>query len=146
MEKDAIDHISFDEAKKRASKYDYALLYYFSDIELHKNDHPEEFNWEECQEARFFSEQGELHVFESENGMEAIEINDKKVLKGNTDDIIISRYKISGKFLKKGGFPKNSVLVVQEYLAYDEDDCQAYTQLTRLKGIESKQEELQHGR
>ncbi|MDE6435259.1 MAG: hypothetical protein K2L07_13635 [Lachnospiraceae bacterium] len=112
------------EAQAKAASYDYALLYLISEIKLCRTEMLKTINWEECQEARFFSADKELHIFEGENGMDAVEISDT-----GSDSIVIKEYLLDNRFASIG----NSILV-QEYLEYDEDG-QAYVANTRLKGI-----------
>ena len=107
--------------------YEYALVYMLSEVILCKTEDLPKLNLEQCLEARFFSEDKELHIFETEEGKKAVEVSDK-----NNEDIIIKKYEIAPKFCES---KKKQVLVVQQYLDYDKDG-QAVVGLTRLKGIE----------
>lgn len=119
-----IKHVEPKEAKKQAAFYEYALLYMISEIVLCRTESLVDINWDECQEARFFSEEKELHVFETESGMDAVEISD-----GDSQDIVIKEYLLDSRF---SGIWHS--ILVQEYLEYDEDG-QAYVANTRLRGI-----------
>lgn len=104
--------------------YEYALIYMISQVKLCKTEELKETDWEECLEARFFSKDKELHIFEDEGEKKAVEVNDD-----GQDDIIEKKFQLDNKFKEVG----NCVLV-QEYLAYD-NDGQVRVELTRLKGI-----------
>ena len=119
-----IKHVELTEAQMQSAFFEYALLYMISEIILCKTEELTGINWDECQEARFFSEEKELHVFETESGMDAVEISDSSSL-----DIIIKEYLLDNRFSNIG----HSILI-QEYLEYDEDG-QAYVANTRLRGI-----------
>ena len=82
-------------------------------------------DWEECLEARFFSERAELHLFERDGDMQAVEIADD----GSDKDTFIKKYQLDSKFAAMG---RN--IYVKEYLDYDEDG-QINVSLTRLYGI-----------
>ena len=74
--------------------------------------------------ARFFSKDGELHIFSTDAGEKAVEIRD------DGRDCIDVRYELEGKFRDKG-----QNLIIRKNLAYDEDG-QSYVADTRLVGIE----------
>ena len=57
-------------------EFDYALLYGISSVQLTRTEALNEIDWTECQEARFFSEDRELHVFEDEEGKRAVLVAD----------------------------------------------------------------------
>lgn len=119
-----VEKISLNEAHQKAETYTYALLFMISKRILCKTEDLPETDWEECQEARFFSEDRELHIFEGEEGMQAVEVSD-----ADKEDIMIKEYELDRYFEELG-----NTLLVQEYLEYDEDG-QVYVGLTRLKGI-----------
>ena len=119
-----IKHVGQKEAQKQSVFYEYALLYMISEIVLCKTEALAEINWDECQEARFFSEEKELHIFETNSGVDAVEISD-----GDSQNIVIKEYMLDSRFSSIG----HSILI-QEYLEYDEDG-QAYVANTRLRGI-----------
>ena len=49
--------------------YKYALVYLISQLVFEETRKIEQINWEECQEAYFFDEKGQIHVFQNEEGM-----------------------------------------------------------------------------
>lgn len=112
-------------ALEHRTDYEYALLYRLSEIVLCKMEQLEDFDLKECVEARFFSADKELHLFEVEEGMCAVEVTDDGVT-----DYILKKYKLAPKFAGVG-----EQLVVKEYLDYDADG-QAVVALTRLCGVE----------
>jgi hypothetical protein len=113
--------------EKYKNKYEYALVYRISEIILCRAAQLDLSQWDECLEARFFSERGEAHFFDYDGKKVMAEIVDEEEGEG---DIQIKKYKIAPRFQEAG-----KVLCVQEYLSYDEDG-QIFTELTRLKGIE----------
>ena len=81
-------------------------------------------HWEECTEARFFSEDKELHFFDVDGKKQAVAVSDE-----DGKDELVKEYEIAGKFGSIG-----SSVFVKEYIGYDEDG-QANVVLTRLQGI-----------
>ena len=61
-----LEKLEFSKACEKISEYQYALLYMISEVILNKTELLGEINWEECTEARFFSEDKELHFFDVE--------------------------------------------------------------------------------
>lgn len=120
-----MENIDIQKAYQLVFEYDYALIYMMSELILSKTSDLGEIDWEECMEARFFSREKELHIFEEDGEYMAVEISDLE-----EEDVLIQKYQLANKFLGLG-----SVLYVKEYLAYDEDG-QTYVGLTRLAGIE----------
>lgn len=118
--------LSMDEAVRSIRDYEYALVYMISGIKLCKTSDLPEFDWEECQEARFFSKDKELHLFEEDGSLQAVEVAEK-----DDKDRIVKKYQLANRFPEIG---KDKLLYVYEYLSYDEDG-QAYVSLTRLAGI-----------
>ncbi len=120
-----VEDIDLQEAYGRAVDYQYVLLYMISErIILCNVGSLPEINWKECQEARFFSEDRELHIFEGEEGMQAMEVFDT-----DGEDIVVKEYELDDRFRTAG-----KTVIVKEYLDYDSDG-QAFVALTRLKGI-----------
>lgn len=120
-----VEDIDLQEAYGRAADYQYALLYMISErIILCNAGSLPEINWKECQEARFFSEDRELHIFEGEEGMQAVEVFDT-----DGEDIVVKEYELDNRFRTAG-----KTVLVKEYLDYDSDG-QVFVALTRLKGI-----------
>lgn len=106
-------------------EFDYALLYGISDVELIRTESLTEIDWEECLEARFFSKDRELHVFEAGEGKRAVLVSDE-----GDEDRIVKRYEMANRFREKG-----RILDVVEYVDYD-GDGQMRVCLTRLAGVE----------
>ena len=123
----ALQKLTGDTYKEKILDYKYAFVYNMSEMFLVPVEKLPEFDWEECLEARFFSDTGELHIFEGEDGMEAVEVKDT-----DEKDILVKSYKLNEKFSSMG-----TCIYVQEYLTYDEDG-QLGVALTRLKGIGTK--------
>lgn len=121
-----VQTLSMPEAIARVGNYDYALLYMMSELILERTSKLPEIDWDECMEARFFSKEKELHIFQEDGELTAVEITDDEV-----SDVVVKKYELTGKFKKDFG----NAVCVQEYLAYDKDG-QAYVELTRLTGIE----------
>ena len=118
---------NIQDAYKSVKEYEYALVYMMSEIKLcEASKIADDFMWEECLEARFFSKEKELHVFDGEDGKKAVII-----LETDTENTQIKRYELNGKVSPSD----KKALLVTEYLAYDEDG-QAYVELTRLSGLE----------
>lgn len=105
--------------------YKYALVYMISELKLCQTAYIGEIDWEECLEARFFSEDKELHIFDGEDGKKAVEVKDD-----GKENIIEKKIQLDNKFRNIGKF-----ISVQEYLAYDKDG-QVSVEITRLKGVE----------
>jgi hypothetical protein len=116
--------MELSQAYEQVNQYEYAYVYMMSKMVLCKVDELPLIDWEECLEARFFSEDRELHIFEGNDGMQAVLIED-----GDSVDCNIRSYELVPKFKGVG-----KELEVQEYLDFDEDG-QIYVVQTRLKGI-----------
>ena len=71
-------------------EFDYALLYGISSVQLTRTEALNEIDWTECQEARFFSEDRELHVFEDEEGKRAVLVADD-----GDGDRLVKRYEMA---------------------------------------------------
>lgn len=116
--------VTTDELDKKVKEYEYVLLYMISEQKFCRIEELPETDWEECIEARFFSEQGELHVFDADGQKKAVAVED------DGDDLVFEKlYRLDGKYRKLGKY-----IVVQEYLNYDEDG-QLVVELTRLKAV-----------
>lgn len=118
------EKVEFSRACANIPEYEYALLYMISGIVLTQTDSLVEINWTECMEARFFSEDKELHFFEVDGEMQTIEVSD-----GDGQNQVVKEYELAGKFQAIG-----KTVLVREYIDYDEDG-QASVVLTRLQGI-----------
>lgn len=140
--------ISFPEletAKKDIAGYEYAYLMMIGGLELKKTPDPGDILWEECLEARFFSADRELHIFEDDMGLwqavltediedgqgvcrvlqkEGTEEKDATVEENFRYFALSPRFKADGK----------TCLAVKEYLSFDEDG-QVTVYKTRLLGL-----------
>ena len=76
-------------------------------------DELEVINWEECEEARFFSKNKEIHFFREDDTLQAVKVSDD----ANEDkmDSMQKRYYLASKFRDLGQY-----VLVKEYLKYDE--------------------------
>lgn len=106
-------------------EYEYALIYMISEIKVCKASDLPPTDWTECQEARFFSRDKELHLYKEDGSWQAVEVTEE-----DTKDCIVKKYQLANRFNGVG-----SLLCVHEYLSYDKDG-QAFVSLTRLAGIE----------
>lgn len=115
----------FEDARMQIQDYEFALIYMISELKFTKVEDLSEVNWKECVEARFFSEDKELHFFHADGEWKIVQVSDK-----DERDTIIKKYEMANKFRNLG---KN--VLVKEYITYDKDG-QANVTLTRLMGIE----------
>lgn len=116
--------VTTDELDKKVKDYEYALLHMISEQKFCCIEELPETDWGECIEARFFSEQGELHVFDADGERKAVAVED------DGDGLVYEKmYRLDGKYRKLGKY-----IAVQEYLNYDEDG-QLVVELTRLKAV-----------
>lgn len=116
--------VTTDELDKKVKEYEYALLHMISEQKFCRIEELPETDWRECIEARFFSEQGELHVFDADGERKAVAVED------DGDSLVYEKmYRLDGKYRKLGKY-----IAVQEYLNYDEDG-QLVVELTRLKAV-----------
>lgn len=116
--------LEYEAAKGQIDLFTYGLLYLTDGIRLEKNPAASKIDWNKCYEARFFSEDKELHIFERNGENQAILAED-----GTDDAVTVRGYRLSAKY---NGIGK--ILQVKEYLEFDEDG-QAYVALTRLCGV-----------
>ena len=121
----SVNKIDIQDAYNKVEEYEYALLYMMSEMILSKVEALDKIDWEQCLEARFFSEDKELHIYEDDGEYMAVEIQEEKEA-----DTLIKKYELANRFK---GIGKS--VCVSEYISYDEDG-QAYVSLTRLSGIE----------
>lgn len=120
------EEINLKEVYESIHDYKYALIYMISELKLCKTEKlEEEIAWNECLEARFFSEEKELHIFERNGEKKAVKVSDEK-----SDETIEKKYSLDNKFKSIG-----NTICVKEYLDYDEDG-QIFVKLTRLEAIE----------
>ena len=116
--------VDLQTAKERCRGYEYALLYMISELIFSRTENLGDINWDECQEARFFSDKAELHMFSDGEQMRAVlcEETDQE----NQGD---REFVLKGKHM-----PGKNVLVVREYYDFDEDG-QMYVAKTRLAAV-----------
>lgn len=69
-----VEPINAEEAKKEIVSFDYALIYMISEVILKRIDELEVINWEECEEARFFSKNKEIHFFREDDTLQAVKV------------------------------------------------------------------------
>lgn len=127
--------IPIDEAKQIIGQYQFGLVYQLEKILLGTVEKIQsEIVWEECLEARFFSEEKELHIFDYNGTYRAVCVEDEE--KSNEEKS--SKYvlegkqiKLSSQFHEQSGF---DFYKVKKYISYDEDG-QAVVELTRLTGL-----------
>ena len=103
--------------------YEYGLLYYLSEVKLAALQCKDGIchNLEQLIEARLFSEEKELHIFQNEEGWQAVFIEET-----GQAEYYDEWHPVSQEFQSAG-----KQLGVRRYLAYD-GDGQAYVALTRL--------------
>ncbi len=102
-----IQSIPLEEAKRRLPEYTYGIVHMFSELQCGTMDSIS-VNWDELLELRAFSEQGEMRVYESGNGMVAQCFTETQE---DVLDAIVIRYRMSN----------GRMLAVKEYLEPDED-------------------------
>ena len=90
-----VAELEISKALERRTSYEYALVYRLSEIVLCRMEQLETFDLKECVEARFFSADKELHLFETEEGMCAVEVTDD-----GATDCILKEYELAPKFAK----------------------------------------------
>ena len=112
-----VQRYSIDEAKERIVRYEYALLYMISELRLCRVGELGTVDWNQCMEARFFSKEAELHLFDLNGELHAVELSD-----GDEKDWNDRSYELNPSVLKGSSARKNvRKLTVREYFAYDED-------------------------
>lgn len=123
--KDNLKKVTFEEAKNRIQDYDYALISEISEMLFDKVGAISEIYWDEVQEAYFFNEKSQMHIYLSDDVLEAIVYNE-------TDEDVIfvdRRYELAGKFSNIGREVKE-----RNYLEFD-DDGQAFVAYSRLVSV-----------
>ena len=119
------------ELEKKAAQYPYVIAHMYSDIQCGESVH-DKIEWNELVELRAFGEQGELHVYEENGGLKALEIVESGEC--SADDTVVKRYPVRRAVCSTG---KRVELVVKEYLEADEDG-QAVVVYTRPIRLEAK--------
>lgn len=120
------------ELEKKAAQYPYVIAHMYSGILCGDSVH-EKINWSELVELRAFDEKGELHVYEQNGGLKAVEILEIEDCK---EDTVVKRYAVRGVVSNSA---KPCYLAVKEYLEADEDG-QAVVVYTRPFRLEVKAE------
>ena len=120
------------ELEKKAAQYPYVIAHMYSAILCGDSVH-EKINWNELVELRAFDEKGELHVYEQNGGLKAVEILETEDCK---EDTVVKRYAVRGAVSNSA---KPCYLAVKEYLEADEDG-QAVVVYTRPFRLEAKAE------
>lgn len=121
-----VKKIDIEDAKKNVSQYDYALIYQMSDVIFDKVVNIPTILWDEIVEAYFFNEKCQLHIYNDECELKAVEFNESSGEMKKIEKI----YDISRKFAKIG-----SRIKIVEYLDNDEDG-QIFVAYTRMATVE----------
>ena len=123
--KENLKKVTFEEAKNRIQDYDYALIYEISEMLFDKVGAISEICWDEVQEAYFFNEKSQMHIYLRDDVLEATVYNeiDKDV------SFVDRRYELAGKFSTIGRKVKE-----RNYLEFD-DDGQAFVAYSRLVSV-----------
>ncbi|NLZ83995.1 MAG: hypothetical protein GX915_10070 [Clostridiales bacterium] len=124
---DCLSIITYEAAKHCLSEYEYALIYLNDEVILGKarelkNKISVALDSCKLMEARFFSHDKELHIFERNNQWSCV------ITRGVNTPSVTKEYKLSE------GFGKGKSILVRESLDYDEDG-QVYVAKTALSGI-----------
>ena len=121
--------MNYANALNEISNYKYALLYKFSELRLCMANEVSKADFDECMEARFFSKNGEIHLFPQEELAYKIVDTEEKP---NVSDI---KYTLKLNHVVSDTLSSNkTTLVVRRYLSVD-DDGQTYIAKTRLYDI-----------
>ena len=112
--------ISYIDAVSQTGNYTYALLYNYSEMKLCNASDVSETDLSECMEARFFSQDAELHLLPTEARAVVIKDRDQKNMLTESYELA-DRYQIDGK----------KTVEIRKYLEADQDG-QMRVVLTRL--------------
>lgn len=117
--------LSIEEAKSSIDQYTYGLVYLFGEILLGITEEiKDRINWNECIEARFFSNDKELHLFDYNGEQRAILVKDVEEA-DEEYEIIDKKCPLARQFQNYEQYK------IRQYISYDEDG-QAFVELTRL--------------
>ena len=116
--------ISIEEVKQTISDYEYGLVYENSAMLFGQTEELREVDWEQLQEAFFFDNNAQLHIFSDEDELKAIIIEDEE-----GDEYQLRTYLLNRTDARTSAVGKE--LVVKEYLEQDEDG-QVYIKCTRM--------------
>lgn len=124
---ETVTDINLENEKNR---YSYALIFRISDMALKKMADVSTEDLDEVIEARFFGDEGELHIFRYDGSLRNVRVTDEE---DGQAGFIDRAYVLD----RKGGRTgvSGDKVMVRQYIDYDSDG-QAYVFLTRLKGIE----------
>ena len=119
---------AFDEAylTQIGSSYLYALIYEMSHVYFDETAHlTGKINVGELQEAYFFGEDGQAHIFQDDDGWNVV-----CMTKPHNAEFVDRAYLVDGQFASAG-----KRVIIREYLAMDEDGQAKveYTQLVRIE-------------
>lgn len=119
--KDFMQKIDLAEAKSQVSQMKYGLIYEISDVIFDRMDSIVEINWAELIEGYFFDDTTQIHIYDTEEGLQAVcFIEPENARYVDKEYELIRKYQKIGKKVKK-----------REYLEFDEDG-QVYVFYTRL--------------
>lgn len=130
--KERVKSLDFQKAKNICADYEYCLIYKISEVILDRTARVSEIDWKEVQEAWFFGEQGQLHIYRDDELLSAVLIDDAELSDAHT---LEKAYRLMDKFRKGTG---KEMLVAKEYMDFDKDGQAyvAYTRLLRLADME----------
>ncbi len=121
-----VDTIDEDYLMQIGSAYSYALIYEMSHVYFGETAQlTGKINSAELQEAYYFGEDGQTHIFQNDDGWNVV-----CMTKPQNAEYIDHAYFVDGQFASAG---KN--VIIREYLAMDEDGQARveYTQLVRIE-------------
>lgn len=114
--------LELEQAKAMCAEFPYVLVRELSRIWLGERENAPEINWNDAVELRFFSERAELRFFRGDGALQAVLLEDD-----GEEDSLDKTFRLA----HNRAFGEK--LIVQEYLAYDEDG-QLFIAASRLKG------------
>lgn len=122
---------SVNTALNEIKKYNHALIYKISEaLLIGKEEIQTISDFDEFVDARFFSETGELHLYNDGDLSNTEDIRIIEILENDSDDGKEFDY-VDAKYNKRG----SGQITVREYLSFDEDG-QCVVEMTRLVGID----------
>lgn len=133
--------IALEEAAGRVNSYEYALIYRSGGIQLSSVERSDRtglfeadsYRSDGCLEARFFSGNGELHLFAFEGDVKAV-ITDYRGL--DKTEYFDEKYALAKQFQLGSNESTKTTLVVRRLLDTDEDG-QTVIRQTGLAGLEA---------
>lgn len=118
-----IKKLTMEEALESISNYEHGLLYRISSVDIVSVAEMGALDTSDFQEAYFFDEKKQLHIYQADEGLAAVMITDEE---GCDEHTLLKIYPITGKHNEKA-----KKVTVKEYLDFDEDG-QVYVAYTRL--------------